>query len=119
RAALAQSGATGVMVGRAVQGKPWLPGAIEQALRHGGEVAPPPRTRLLQSLLELYEHTLAFYDHGLGLRIARKHIAWMIDAEFGADARETRKAICTMDDPARVRAALIELFDNEPMQEAA
>ncbi|HET9229901.1 MAG TPA: tRNA dihydrouridine synthase DusB [Vitreimonas sp.] len=119
RAALAQSGAAGVMIGRAVQGRPWLPGAIDHALRHGGEIAPPPGARLLQSLLELYEHTLAFYDHALGLRIARKHIAWMIDAEFGADARETRKAICTMEDPARVRAALIELFDNEPMQEAA
>jgi nifR3 family TIM-barrel protein len=119
RAALAQSGAAGVMIGRATQGKPWLPGAIERALRSGGEIASPSRGRLLQSLLELYEHTLAFYDHGLGLRIARKHIAWMIDAEFGSDARETRKVICMMEEPARVRAALIRLFDDEPLAEAA
>ena len=119
RAALAQSGAAGVMIGRAVQGRPWLPAAIERALRQGGEIAPPPRARLLQSLLELYEHTLEFYEHDLGLRIARKHIAWMIDAEFGAEARQTRKAICIMEDPARVRAALIQLFDDEPMREAA
>jgi nifR3 family TIM-barrel protein len=119
RAALAQSGAAGVMIGRATQGKPWLPGAIERALRGGGEIASPSRGRLLQSLLELYEHTLAFYDHGLGLRIARKHIAWMIDAEFGSDARETRKVICMMEEPARVRAALIRLFDDEPLAEAA
>jgi tRNA-dihydrouridine synthase B len=119
RTALSQSGAAGVMVGRAVQGRPWLPGAIEHALRHGGEIAPPPRGRLLQSLLELYEHTLAFYDHGLGVRIARKHIAWMIDAEFGVDARETRKAICTLEDPTRVRAALTRLFDGQPLREAA
>jgi tRNA-dihydrouridine synthase B len=119
RTALAQSGAAGVMIGRAVQGRPWLPGAIERALRRGGEIASPPRARLLQSLLELYENTLGFYDHGLGLRIARKHIAWMIDAEFGAEMRETRKAICTMEDPTKVRAALIHLFDGEPMREAA
>lgn len=120
RTALSQSGAAGVMIGRAAQGKPWLPGAIEHALNNGGEIAPPPRERLLQSLLELYEHTLDFYDHGLGLRIARKHIAWMIDAEFGADARETRKTICTMTDPRAVRAALIDLFEGEPpMREAA
>jgi tRNA-dihydrouridine synthase B len=119
RAALAQSGAAGVMIGRATQGKPWLPGAIERALRTGAEIAPPPRARLLQSLLELYDYTLAFYDHGLGLRIARKHIAWTIDAEFGSEARETRKTICTMEDPARVRAALIRLFEGEPMREAA
>jgi tRNA-dihydrouridine synthase B len=119
RAALAQSGAAGVMIGRAVQGRPWLPTAIERALRQGGEIGPPPRSRLLQSLLELYAHTLAFYDHGLGLRIARKHIAWMIDAEFGAEMRETRKAICMMEDPAKVRAALVQLFDGEPLAEAA
>jgi nifR3 family TIM-barrel protein len=120
RAALAQSGAAGVMVGRAAQGKPWLPGAIERALRHGGEIAPPPRARLLQSLLALYEDTLAFYNHGLGLRIARKHIAWMIDAEFSEAARATRKTICMLEDPRRVREALIELFDGDaPLAEAA
>jgi tRNA-dihydrouridine synthase B len=119
RTALARSGAAGVMIGRAVQGRPWLPAALEHALRHGGEIAPPPRARLLQSLLELYAHTLAFYDHGLGLRIARKHIAWMIDAEFGAEMRETRKAICMMEDPAKVRAALMQLFDGESLREAA
>lgn len=113
RHALEQSGAAGVMVGRAAQGKPWLPGAIECAVRHGGEVEPPPRERMLSSLLELYEETLSFYDHGLGLRIARKHIAWTIDAVFGAHAQAKRKAICVMDDPRHVRSALIALFDAE------
>ncbi len=119
RTALAQSGAAGVMIGRAAQGKPWLPGAVERALRNDGEIASPPRAHLLQSLLELYEDTLTFYDRGLGVRIARKHIAWMVDAEFGLDARETRKAICTMEEPRHVRAALIRLFDGEPLREAA
>jgi nifR3 family TIM-barrel protein len=119
RRALSLSGAAGVMIGRAAQGKPWLPAAIEHALKHGGDVAPPPRARLLQSLLALYDDTLAFYDHGLGARIARKHIAWMIDAEFGAEARETRKAICTLDDPRRVRDTLIRLFDDGRERAAA
>ncbi len=120
REALRQSGAAGVMVGRAAQGKPWLPAAIEHALRNGGEIAAPPRAELLQSLLALYEETLAFYDVRLGLRVARKHIAWMIDAEFGAPAKEKRKAICTMEEPARVREALIALFETDaPLAEAA
>ena len=38
RRALSLSGAAGVMIGRAAQGRPWLPGAIEHALKHGGEV---------------------------------------------------------------------------------
>lgn len=113
RAALAQSGAAGVMIGRGAQGKPWLPAAIERALREGGEAKAPARARMLASLLALYEDTLNFYDEGLGLRIARKHIAWTIDAELGPSAREARKAICTLTDPAQVRAALITLFEQE------
>ncbi|MBX3428954.1 MAG: tRNA dihydrouridine synthase DusB [Hyphomonadaceae bacterium] len=111
RRALDLSGAAGVMVGRAAQGKPWLPAAIERALKHGGEITPPPRARLLQSLLALYDDTLNLYDGALGIRVARKHIAWMIDAEFGSDAREIRKEICILEEPNRVREALIRLFD--------
>src|SRR5262249_5870703 len=61
RRALALSGAAGIMIGRAAQGRPWLPGAIEHALKNGGGAAPPPRAHLLASLLALYEDTLSFY----------------------------------------------------------
>ena len=74
---------------------------------------------MLQSLLELHEDTLAFYDVRLGVRIARKHIAWMIDAVFGEPARETRKNICTLEEPRQVREALIALFEPTPLQDAA
>lgn len=110
RRALALSGAAGVMIGRAAQGRPWLPAAIEHALTHGGEPSPPPRALLLQSLLTLYDDTLAFYDEGLGIRVARKHIAWTIDAVLGPSAREQRKALCMSTDPERVRAGLQDLF---------
>ena len=119
RRALSLSGAAGAMIGRAAQGRPWLPGAIEHALKNGGEAAPPSRERLLASLLALYEDTLDFYDCRLGLRVARKHIAWTIDAVFGASAREKRKIICTLEDPARVRDELCALFDGEPERAAA
>lgn len=119
RRALSLSGAAGVMIGRAAQGRPWLPGAIERALKHGGEADVPARERLLSSLLALYENTLDFYDNRLGIRVARKHIAWTIDAVFGAGAREQRKAICTLEDPHRVRVELCALFEIEPERAAA
>jgi hypothetical protein len=62
-------------------------------------------------LLALYEDTLAFYNVGLGVRVARKHIAWTIDAVFGEAARQERKTICTLEDPERVRDALWALFE--------
>jgi tRNA-dihydrouridine synthase B len=119
RQALALSGAAGVMIGRAAQGKPWLPAAIERALRDGGEVSAPASDRLLQSLLELYEDSLAFYDGAHGVRVARKHIAWTIDAGFGAAARGSRKQICVLEDPRKVREALIALFDAPDLAAAA
>ena len=119
RRALELSGAAGVMIGRAAQGRPWLPGAIEHALAHGGAERAPSRARLLRSLLALHEDTLDFYPQGLGIRVARKHIAWTIDAVLGPAAREARKALCTMEDPQRVRAGLIALFDQTPDRAAA
>ncbi|MBI3437676.1 MAG: tRNA dihydrouridine synthase DusB [Proteobacteria bacterium] len=119
RRALKASGAAGVMIGRATQGRPWLPAAIERALRNGGEITAPSRAQQLQSLLTLYEDTLDFYGRPLGTRIARKHIAWMINAEFGAPMREARKAICTLEDPRGVREALFALFDGAPERVAA
>ena len=119
RRALELSGAAGVMIGRAAQGRPWLPAAIERALKRGGEICPPSRARLLESLLTLCDDTLAFYDGALGVRVARKHIAWMIDSEFGAAARAIRKQICMLEDPRRVRQALIQLFDDESDRAAA
>ena len=40
---LAQSGASGVMIGRAALGAPWLVGAISRALADGGPLRLPAR----------------------------------------------------------------------------
>jgi tRNA-dihydrouridine synthase B len=119
RGAMALSGAAGVMIGRAAQGKPWLPGAIERALREGGDEITPATSALLDSLLALYDETLDFYGAQLGMRVARKHIAWTIDAAFGEHARLRRKAICTLTDANAVRRALLDLFDESEGRAAA
>jgi nifR3 family TIM-barrel protein len=110
RRAMKLSGAAGVMIGRAAQGRPWLPAAIERALRTGAEVAAPSPQRLLESLLDLYADTLSFYPESLGLRVARKHIAWTIDAVIGPSAHEERKRLCMLTTPREVERGLINLF---------
>lgn len=76
RQVLLATGADGVMIGRAAQGRPWLFREIEHFLNTGA-VLPPPRVAevhrvLREHLTDLY----AFYGEDTGLRIARKHISW-------------------------------------------
>ncbi|GAM99344.1 tRNA dihydrouridine synthase B [alpha proteobacterium U9-1i] len=119
REAMRLSGAAGVMIGRAAQGKPWLPAAIERALRTGADITAPSPQRLLESLLELYADALSFYPEGLGLRVARKHIAWTIDAVIGPSAREERKRLCMLTTPRDVESGLIDLFGHFEQRRAA
>jgi len=124
RAALAVSGAAGVMIGRAAQGRPWLVGAIAKALTDGaGEALPPPRPLLREGLVALYEDSLSFYGAELGLKVARKHLAYAIDAELTdmdqAARRQARAEICRLDQPRAVIARLRELFAQPEERRAA
>jgi len=73
--ALEQSGADGVMVGRAAQGRPWIFRELSAGL--AGRVAMPPsleevRAIMLSHLAALY----SFYGEVKGVRVARKHLGW-------------------------------------------
>ncbi len=86
RAALAQSGAAGVMVGRAACGRPWLVGQIAEGLRDGA-MPPPPDLDAREAIL--VEHVELMLGEFGGLRTARKHIAWALGGlEGAANARE-------------------------------
>lgn len=77
---LAHTGAAGVMIGRAAQGRPWLCGQIATHLETG--VTPPAPTSEEQ-LRILHRHVTQlhqFYGDFLGVRIARKHVAWYLSA---------------------------------------
>lgn len=121
RAALAQSGAAGVMIGRGAQGRPWLPAAIAAELAGAEPVATPGRAAMLESLLRLHEASLEHYGLALGLRTARKHIAWTIDAVFGEDPaiRAERSRITRLESAGEVRRALQALFVAAPLAQAA
>ncbi|RMH61934.1 MAG: tRNA dihydrouridine synthase DusB [Zetaproteobacteria bacterium] len=76
RAMLAVSGCDGVMVGRAVQGNPWVLAEVRAALLN--ETPPPPPTpaerwRIVeQHLRELCAH----HGQPTASRLARKHVPW-------------------------------------------
>jgi tRNA-dihydrouridine synthase B len=78
------TGADGVMIGRAAQGKPWLFREIQHFLETGVEL-PPPQVAEIHAILRAHLADLyAFYGEDTGVKIARKHISWYTKGLVGA-----------------------------------
>ena len=104
RAALLQSGAAGVMIGRGTQGAPWLTGQIADDLQ-GDTPRPSPEGSALRDLvIEHYEGLLSCYGTRIGLRAARKHFGWYLAGR--CNGAEVRARVVREDDPETVIAAL-------------
>tara|TARA_R110002110_G_scaffold260260_1_gene475839 strand:+ start:20174 stop:21100 length:927 start_codon:yes stop_codon:yes gene_type:complete len=83
-ACLARSGADAVMIGRAAQGNPWLPGDVAHHFATG-EVRPEPNiSQRWEILREHLDGMLSLYGETNGIRNARKHIGWYINGFPGA-----------------------------------
>jgi len=65
-----------VMIGRAAQGRPWLPGHVAHFLRTGEQLPEPAPAQVRDILLGHLEALHAFYGEEMGVRIARKHLGW-------------------------------------------
>jgi len=70
------TGADGVMIGRAAQGRPWIFREIEHFLKTGELLPPPLVSEIHQVMRGHLDELYAFYGAETGVRIARKHIAW-------------------------------------------
>ncbi|MFO1321058.1 MAG: tRNA dihydrouridine synthase DusB [Burkholderiales bacterium] len=116
RAVLAQTGADGVMIGRAAQGRPWLFREIDAFLRDGTVLPDPERSEMRDIVLE---HLHALYDlYGLqrGARVARKHVGWYTRAIPGGDT--LRHLMNHLDDAQRQLEAVAAFFDNHAQETA-
>jgi nifR3 family TIM-barrel protein len=124
-AALERSGADAVMIGRGAQGQPWLPGQIGRQLSGGAAETPPSLAQQLEYLRALYDEVCRHYGLRVGLRHARKHLAWALDvASVCARApagklKAWREKILTSDDPRQVHRALTEAYDDFAWSAAA
>ena len=76
RAVIDATGCDAVMVGRAAQGRPWLPGQIARFLTSGELVPEPTPEEVGRILLDHLQALHAFYGEDMGVRIARKHLGW-------------------------------------------
>lgn len=84
KAVLAATGADGLLIGRAAQGRPWIFREIEHYLRTGEQLPAPTLSEVEQILLEHLTALHAFYGDVMGVRIARKHVSWYLATLPGA-----------------------------------
>lgn len=107
REALALSGADGVMVGRGAQGRPWLLAQIAAEL-YGTPAPQVPQGAALADLIAgHYEDMLSFYGLDLGVKVARKHLGWYLEA---AGRVAHRSGLLTAEDPATVLSLIRAAF---------
>jgi tRNA-dihydrouridine synthase B len=105
---LRHTGADGLLIGRAAQGRPWIFREIEHYLRTG-EYLPAPQLEeveriLLGHLAALHE----FYGDVMGVRIARKHVGWYLATLPGG--REFRTGFNGLEETTAQCAKVREFF---------
>ena len=108
RACLAESGAAGVMIGRAAPGRPWRVGQVAAALA-GRAAAEPSRAEQAAMAAEHYLGLLSLYGRAMGVRHARKHLAAYAETGGALEPAE-RSALLTTTNPDTALALLARAF---------
>jgi len=103
RRVLELTGADGIMIGRAAQGRPWLFREITEYLASGREAAPARVPEIAAVLAEHLEGLYALYGEEQGARVARKHIGWTVRELPGGEAFR-RSVNAAADARAQMRA---------------
>jgi tRNA-dihydrouridine synthase B len=76
RFVLAYTGADGIMIGRAAQGRPWIFRSVVHYLSTGTVLAEPAPGEVRDLMLEHLQNLYGFYGERTGLCMARKHLSW-------------------------------------------
>jgi len=106
---LQRTGADALMIGRAAQGRPWIFREIAHFMQTGQLLAPPLVEEVRRLLQEHLQEHYSLYGEFIGVRSARKHIAWYIRGLPGADA--FRMAMNRLDDCAAQQHAVDGYLD--------
>src|SRR5690606_24854466 len=113
RTAMNQSGASGVMIGRGAEGRPWRMAQIAHAL-FGTPFSEPTTDAKVASIIHQVNSSVALYGERLGVRVVRKHVAAFVDAwceDYGLPPMtEARIALCRLDSAAALQGGLLEAF---------
>ena len=109
RRVMQATGADGIMVGRAAQGRPWLFRELVHYFDTGQSLAAPSVGERRGILLEHLEGLYSLYGDEQGARVARKHIGWAVRDLPGAE--EFRSTVVRMETASAQHSAVNNYFD--------
>ena len=109
RQVLELTGADGIMIGRAAQGRPWIFREVDYFLRTGTKLPAPSPQWVKKTLLEHLGALLDFYGEYQGVRIARKHIGWY--SRTHPDSTAFRRRINLSNSAEQQQSLIREFFD--------
>ena len=104
------------MIGRGTYGRPWLVGHAAHYLETGETLAEPSGENLASLITEHYEALLDHYGEHIGMRAARKHLSWYLDANGFRKANtpaEERLALLTNTDTRAVMKTIKTVFSRD------
>lgn len=86
RYVLGYTGADGLLIGRAAQGRPWIFREILHYLSTGTHLPEPSLEEVEEILLQHLDELHRFYGETMGVRIARKHVSWYLQSHDSSKA---------------------------------
>ncbi|MEJ2105961.1 MAG: tRNA dihydrouridine synthase DusB [Acidiferrobacteraceae bacterium] len=111
RLVLEHTGADGLMIGRAAQGRPWIFREISHYLATGTHLPDPSLTEVRDTLVAHVANLYDFYGEHTGVRVARKHISWYSKGLRGGAL--FRDAVNRADNAIDQMRMIAEFFDRQ------
>lgn len=109
RKVLDETGADGLLIGRATQGRPWILRELSHLIATGRPIAPLSKTEMHGIILDHLKALHAFYGDKKGLLMARKHLNWYCrEFEIADKQRRILLAVQTVEAQQSLAA---EMFD--------
>ena len=98
---LNHTGADGLLIGRAAQGRPWVFKHIHHYLNTGEHLPEPDPAAVCEILVGHLQALHAFYGEHRGVRVARKHLGW-----YAKDRPENRPFLAVVNQANDAQAQL-------------
>jgi len=111
RTVIRQTGADGLMIGRAAQGNPWIFREVRRFLETGERCAPPSAEEVHEVMVRHLRQLHDAYGEDTGVRVARKHIGWYLAGR--PDAGDARRQLMRAG-TARDQFTLLDAYFNRP-----